>query len=300
MIHLPAGAYPARLTLTADGSLWAAESGAEAVVRIFPNGSVKQYPVPGQENDLEEIVEGPEGAIWATGLEEVVRIDPESGAVAVDAEFGRDANMSIGLPQALAAGPDGAVWYAGSGSPKLLYRLTPGGRLTTFDLPDPEDEYQGIVLGPDGALWLTQAAAAPGASSDAIVRFGTDGRYTSFPLPGRHGEPTRIVAGINHDLWFTESAGRIGRITTAGKIKTYDLPPGVVPDGIAVAADGTVWFNSSHKLGRISPSGAVAEWRIAGSKELSDVAPGPRGGVWFADSEADTIRYFDPGGERDG
>ncbi len=207
--------------------------------------------------------------------------------------------MNIGLPEALTAGPDGAVWYTVSGVPRALHRITAAGQLNTYELPDAGtvDWMRGIAAGPDHALWFTESELGSGGPPDAIARLTVDGKFSRWPLPQRRGEPTRIISGPDRDLWFTEHAGhRIGRISTSGHITQYVLPPGVEPDGITSTADGMVWFTSAHKVGRVSPGGKISEWRIAGSGLLSDIAPGPDHGLWLADSEDDEIRYFRPDG----
>jgi streptogramin lyase len=58
------------------------------------------------------------------------------------------------------------------------------------------------------------------------------------------GDGCAITAGPDGALWFTENAANaIGRITTAGMVKTYPLPtPNAFPCGIAAGPDGALWF----------------------------------------------------------
>ena len=298
LVRLPKGAEPERLLRTADGSLWATETDRSDLVRVLPGGKVRHYELPNLASGIAYIAEGPDGMVWLAGGGELFRLQPENGAVAVMRGFGSSGNPEIGSTGPLTAGPEGALWYPSEGKPDRIVRVTPGGKVTGFELGSSEEtDMTGIAYGADGALWFTQGSSAyeekPG---DAIGRMEADGNYNRWPLPDKDGHPTRIVAGPGGDLWFTEEAGdRIGRITTTGKIKEFVLPPGVSPTGLTVSG-GQVWFSSTHKVGRVSPDGRIAEWRVEGTDEIADIAPNPPGGVWLADGGAGVLRRFSPGG----
>jgi virginiamycin B lyase len=72
--------------------------------------------------------------------------------------------------------------------------------------------------------------------------------------------------GPDGALWFTEDeSDRIGRITTAGKIRELPLP-NTSGRGIARGFDGALWFseNTPGRIGRITPAGTPgAEIRSA-------------------------------------
>jgi virginiamycin B lyase len=112
----------------------------------------------------------------------------------------------------------------------------------------------GIVAGPDGALWFTEI------ERDAIGRITTAGSITEFPLPTPDSGPLAITAGSDGALWFADNnaaVNRIGRITTSGSITEYPLPtPVTVPgQGITSGPDGSVWFTGSSgtdpRIGRV-------------------------------------------------
>ena len=134
---------------------------------------------------------------------------------------------------------------------------------------------------------------------------------TDYPLPPGSAEPTSIVAGPDGAMWFTEErADRIGRITTAGALSEFPLPPGSEPRAIVVGADGAMWFTEygSRKIGRIATDGTVAEYPLApGTGSPNRLTLGPEGDVWFteaigtsvtgyADSLADEVGRVDPQG----
>src|SRR4051812_38059034 len=64
-----------------------------------------------------------------------------------------------GMPQRLALGSDGNVWFAlsGSSATKEFGRIKPDGTVDEFDTKD-DHAVIGIATGPDGNLWMTASA----------------------------------------------------------------------------------------------------------------------------------------------
>jgi hypothetical protein len=107
-----------------------------------------------------------------------------------------------------------------------------------------------LVLGPDGALWVTMYKA------DAVDRIAADGSRTRFALSPGSG-PNDIAVGPEGALWVTEfKAGKIARLTIAGALTEYPIPTaGAIPIGITAGPDGAIWFTESNvdKIGRLVP-----------------------------------------------
>ena len=131
---------------------------------------------------------------------------------------------------------------------------------------------------------------------------------TSFPIPlVGLVEPDGITTGPDGNLWFTETgAARIGRMTPAGALTEFPLPPVAVPPGstdyvpgptdITAGPDGALWFTGiPGEIGRITTAGAVTEFAVplvpppAGSPAgtastpatLVGITAGPDGALWF-------------------
>jgi len=120
--------------------------------------------------------------------------------------------------------------------------------VTEFTIPTARSFPEGIVAGPDGALWFTEGFV------NKIGRITTGGMVTEFTLPTARGNPNprRIAAGPDGALWFT-GASTIGRITTGGTVTEFTVPtansfPGF---GIAAGPDGALWFTegAADKIG---------------------------------------------------
>jgi len=113
-------------------------------------------------------------------------------------------------PYMIAAGPDGALWFADYYA-NAIGRITTAGVVTEFTagMSVNAGPY-GIAAGPDGNLWFTERGIHSG-----IGRITPAGVITEFSSGVTAGsQPYQIVAGPDGNLWFTEiSSAQIGRIT---------------------------------------------------------------------------------------
>ncbi len=108
-------------------------------------------------------------------------------------------------PSAIAAGPDGALWFTNAGN-NSIGRITTAGQVTSYTAVPTSDYPAGITAGPDGALWFTNDG------NGTIGRITTTGQVTTYTGPGISGAGA-ITAGPGGALWFTnQSNNMIGRI----------------------------------------------------------------------------------------
>ena len=219
-------------------------------------------------------------------------------------------------PFGITNGGPGVVWFTESNTSKIA-RLTipvtgptqeqdphqtcPGGKFREFhqNLPDPfKRDFRRIILGPDGALWITDNISNPSDPSPIptgeIVRATTKGSFTEFPLP--IGDvPSHITVGPDGALWFTVNdfnfkgspQDKIGRMTTSGQLTEFPVPctqatgVGCSLQGITSGPDGNLWFTSSlNGFGRITPSGDITLFN--GPTGLNIIS-GPDGNLWYID-----------------
>jgi virginiamycin B lyase len=142
--------HPLAITLGPDGALWFA--GGSGIGRITTGGAISQISTEGAYS----ITTGPDGNLWfsATRPNTMGRMTP-SGQVRF---FPTGLNCS---PQDIASGA-GALWF-GCYSVDEVDRMTTTGVLTRFPVPhhfpNYPDTIQGIVQGPDQAMWFTEYAA---------------------------------------------------------------------------------------------------------------------------------------------
>jgi virginiamycin B lyase len=157
-----------------------------------------------------------------------------------------------------------------------------------FPVPTPAGAPTGIVTGPDGAIWFTEAGA------NQIGRISTSGVITEFPVTTAGGAPTAITAGPDGALWFTEIRGnQIGRINTGGRVEEFPVPTaGSGPDTIVAGPDGALWFTEYHKnqIGRITTLGVVTEFPLpAPSNGPLGITAGSDGALWFTELSTNRI-----------
>lgn len=135
--------------------------------------------------------------MWFAGFEEIGRIDARGNITGW--HLGTRQGAQVGLPEAMAVGPDGAIWYTSQTVPPHITRVSGSGAFTSAEIPSGEGGLymSGITAGPDGALWFTQYPVGPNDPPDAVARMTIEGQYTSWPLPKSRSIPTRITTKEN-------------------------------------------------------------------------------------------------------
>jgi virginiamycin B lyase len=152
----------------------------------------------------------------------------------------------------------------------------------------------GIILGPDGAAWITDGG------QNAIVRVDLDTLAVSpYPLPGARADLNTATFDRRGILWYTGQAGYIGRLNPAdGVITQVQAPRGRGPYGIATAPDGTVYFASlaGSYLGRVdNDDGAViALDPPTPNAGVRRVWADSRGRLWVSEYNAGQVGRYDP------
>ncbi len=224
------------------------------------------------------------------------------------------------IPAAIAAGPDGAVWFtidfseaigvvrdgqirkipkggenleplglavdaAGNAwyadsLARAIGRVSPDGTVTPYTLDAPLAQLGRLAVGPDNAVWFADAW------SGGFVRL-RDGEFTQYAVQSPAGGPFGVAVDRSGTVWGSlQTANRIVRIAESGQVVELDVPTrGAIPSDLAVDAAGAVWFLEAraNKIGRFA-DGKFAEFAVpTASAGLSGLAIGPDGSVWFAE-----------------
>ncbi|MCA1673863.1 MAG: hypothetical protein LC799_17220, partial [Actinobacteria bacterium] len=168
----------------------------------------------------------------------------------------------------------------------------------------------GITVGSDGALWFAM-------ESGHIGRMPTSGAGSTSYRIEEGGQPHGITSGPDGALWFTFfDRDWIGRITTAGERRIYDLSlfrgrasgvdGGVGPappqsHSITVGPDGALWFTEflADRIARFRPgrSPSLTEYQLPAGSRPHGIVTGPDGAMWFASSGRDSIGRITLDGE---
>jgi virginiamycin B lyase len=274
---LPNGHSGTSITNGPDGALWFTEPSASAIGRITTAGVVTEIVVPGAcrvgyscpiQPKPQGIVAGSDGALWFTETmfsrssvrtvaSKIVRLTT-AGAFTEYALPGGSTKITTPNVGAIAAGPDGALWFTDSFE-RRIWRATTAGALRFYSLPSGQPA--AIVAGPDGALWFTATNANPAQ----LDRISTAGVITTKSVSaGPNGASLGAIAsGPDGNLWFalydmTLSAGAITRSTTAGAMTKYPFATYNEVDGITRGPDGAVWFTQTDNQSGVSRIGRMA------------------------------------------
>src|ERR1051325_4021983 len=136
---------------------------------------------------------------------------------------------------------DGTMWFCGQRN-GTLGRLDPrDGSYKLVDLGKGAAPH-GVIIGPDGAPWVTEGG------QNAIARVDPgDHKVTLFRLPEKeaYANLNTAVFDKNGIYWFTGQSGIHGRLDPkSGDMKVFKAPRGVGPYGITATAKGEVWYAS--------------------------------------------------------
>lgn len=202
----------------------------------------------------------------------------------------------------MVAGPENALWFVGrhgalayGNAEAVVGRISDDGQVRLFGLPKERNAWD-IAAGSDGNLWFTETMY--NRRLFTVVRIGRmtpSGTFTEFRIGDRVGAPAAIAAGPDGNLWFTDVysvEGRpkraIVRITTAGDVRRFHLPPRTRLRDIAAGPDGNLWFTEvaprGGRIGRITPRGRISHFPLPGAlREPNSIAAGPDGELWFSE-----------------
>lgn len=152
-----------------DGNLWFSLEGADAsynalgaIGRITPQGTIRIEPL-GKFAVPADMTIGPDHNLWFTTGFEVGRVTPEGQARLFDPDPKASAGNRVEMG-GITTGPDGALWFATTNVE--VGRVTTSGAFGFYPLPYAANfdhslssltlgQLKGIVMGADGALWLT-------------------------------------------------------------------------------------------------------------------------------------------------
>jgi virginiamycin B lyase len=195
------------------------------------------------------------------------------------------------IPVAIAAGPDGTVWFTLEAS-DTIGRLR-NGQIERIRKGAQSIEPIGLAVDAEGRAWYTEAP------KQSISRVSPDGTIASFGLSTPVARLGRLTVGPDSTVWFAEptvmSVTRLrdGHFTrhVMGTLSAK-VPADALPFGVAIAPDGAVWATlpSTDQLLRIAPDGNTAAFDVPTRRSgLGDVAVAADGSVYFLETTANKI-----------
>jgi len=142
---------------------------------------------------------------------------------------------------AAAPAPGGPVYYTAQRTGKLGVLDPASSKITEVPLGRGSAPH-GVVVGPDGAPWVTDGG------QNAIVRVDPKTHEVrKFPLPRDAGYANLNTLTFDRKgrVWFTGQSGIYGRVDPAtGDVKVWNAPRGSGPYGITTTPGGDVYYAS--------------------------------------------------------
>jgi len=199
-------------------------------------------------------------------------------------------------PHDVAPDPNGGiVWYTAQ-HVGVLGVLDPATGETRHIPLGPGSAPHGVIVGPDGAPWITDSGL------NAIVRVDPQTEEVQvFPLPANSGYANlnTAVFDLNGIHWFTGQAGIYGWLDpSTGDMQVFDAPRGRGPYGITVTPQGVVYYASlaNSYVGRIDPvtgEASVLEPPTAG-QGARRVWSDSLGRVWVSEWNSGQVSVYRP------
>jgi virginiamycin B lyase len=221
---------PIGIAVAADGSAWITDSESRQVSRVAPDGKITSIQLETPVVRLGKVAVARDGSVWfaeATAYS-ISRIK--------DGKLERHIIDSIrGGPLGVAAAPDGSVWATLQSANQLL-RITPDGKMSSFDIPTRSSSPGDITVDGNGVVWFNEFRG------NRIGRLAND-RIDEFPLGAESAGLTGLAAAPDGSVWFGMlRKGSLGRLRD-GKIEKFKLPrDGARPYSVAVDPVGNVWY----------------------------------------------------------
>ncbi len=200
---------------------------------------------------------------------------------------------------AAAPAPAGPVYYTAQTTGKLGI-LDPATR-EYVEIPLGKNSApHGVVVGPDGAPWITDGG------QNAIVRVDPATRAVRvFPLPAdiEYANLNTLTFDAKGRVWFTGQSGYYGRLVPAtGEMKVWPAPRGRGPYGITTTPKGDVYYASlaGNHIARIDTETGEATViepptpRQGARRVWSD----SRGRIWVSYWNTGQVGMYDPATNR--
>ena len=198
-------------------------------------------------------------------------------------------------PHDVAPGAGNSIWYTAQWQGALGIIDIASGKVEQVPLGEKSAPH-GVIMGPDGAAWITDGG------QNAIVRVDPKTRaITRWPLPATSGYTNLNTPAFDGKgrVWFTGQTGIYGRLDPkTGKMDVWPAPKGAGAYGIAATRDGQIWYVSlaSSYLAKVDmETGAttVIEPPVAGSGQRR-VWPDSKGRLWVTEWNTGHLARYVP------
>jgi virginiamycin B lyase len=191
--------------------------------------------------------------------------------------------------------PNGPVYYTAQATGKLGILDPASGKVEEISLGNNSAPH-GVVVGPDGAPWITDGG------QNAIVRVDPITRTVKlWPLPST--APNANLNTLTFDrsgrVWFTGQSGYYGRLDPAsGDVRVWRAPRGSGPYGITTTPSGDIYYASlaGNHIARIDVATGEAKIIEPPTKNQGArrVWSDSKGNIWASYWNTGQVGRYDP------
>lgn len=301
-------ASPRGAALTADGTLYVADSGNSRISRNV--AGVWQQPWLGYGSEPGRLMGPLAVAVDGTG---VIVADTANHRLALFGADGRFRSVigTFGTGPGQFRSPGGVVVHAGGDilvsdtANNRIQRLAPDGSFVASIGADVLSSPRGLAYTADGVLLVADSG------SGRIARFADDGTLlgwygTPGAGPGQFNGPTDVSVDPSGGLWVADRNNqRVQKLDAATgafrfSVGTFGVGDGqfIAPEGVSALPDGSVLVadTGNTRLQHLGPDGSFIQ--MAGARGVSpwvphsptDVATSPDGRSWVCEREGALAR----------
>jgi virginiamycin B lyase len=196
---------------------------------------------------------------------------------------------------AAAPGSGAPVYYTAQRTGKLGILDPKTGKYEEIAL-GPRSAPHGVIVGPDGAPWITDSG------QNAIVRVDPRSREVmvwALPADTGYANLNTLTFDKKGRVWFTGQGGYYGRLDPAtSDMKVWKAPRGSGPYGIATTPSGEVYYASlaGNHIAHIDVETGVATIIEPPTKEQGArrVWSDSRGRIWVSYWNTGQVGMYDP------
>jgi streptogramin lyase len=179
----------------------------------------------------------------------------------------------------------GNVWFTTDGTNNSIGEMNTTGTVIQAIKDPGMTGLTSITIGPDGAVWFTNAGA------NNIGRLDPSTDVVTYFNDASISTPDSITKGPNGQLWFVNSGNNsIGEVDPAtGLVSNFTDPSVSEPTSIISGPDGALWFTNRSSstcgsIGSVTTTGHFSNFTDASISEPTSIAVGPDGALWFTNS----------------
>lgn len=200
-IPLGNGSAPHGVIVGPDGAAWVTDGGLNAMVRVDADSfAISQYPIPGENANLNTAAIDADGVVWFTGQNGIVgRVDPQRHQPGDEAEI-IAAPRGQG-PYGITVTPEGAVYFA-SLAGSYLGRIDIAGdgfQVVEIDPPTPEQGTRRVWSDSNGILWTSEWNAGQVGRYDPV-----SDTWQEWRLPGDAPQAYAVYVDDRDDVWLSD------------------------------------------------------------------------------------------------